>query len=66
MQLLGRCKQNACLLPIIKLIGNTQTMLYKINEYDHAGMPMPAFPLLIKKVTATKKVIGAGKQPLFI
>jgi hypothetical protein len=52
LEMLGRYEENAYLLRMLKLVGNKQTQLLKLEGYDHGGMAQPAFPLLIKKIRA--------------
>ncbi|MBF2708475.1 alpha/beta hydrolase [Flavobacterium soyangense] len=61
MELLGRYEENAYLLRMMQLTGNTQTTLYELQGFNHGNMPEPAFPLLLKKVDEVTKVI-LGKQ----
>jgi Esterase/lipase len=49
LEMLGRYEENAYLLRMMKLTGNTTTKLYEFDGYGH-GMTEPAFPLLIKNV----------------
>ena len=50
LELLGRYEENAYLLRMMKLNGNTRTRLYELQGFDHAGMEEPAFALLLKEV----------------
>jgi acetyl esterase/lipase len=56
-ELLGRYEENAYLLRMMKLTGNTHTTLYELQGFDHSGMAEPAFPLLLKEVAAISKEI---------
>lgn len=59
MELLGRYEENAYLLRMMKLAGHNRTKLYELQGFDHGGMAVPAFPLLLKEVaTITKEVLG--------
>jgi acetyl esterase/lipase len=60
-ELLGRYEENAYLLRMMKLVGNTRTRLYELDGYDHGGMAQPAFPLLLKEVEAIEKELSAKK-----
>ncbi len=51
MELFGRYEENAYLLRMMKLSGNTNTRLFELQGFDHAGMAAPAFPLLLKEVS---------------
>jgi len=57
LELYGRYEENAYLLRMMKLIGSKTTKLYKMEGYDHGGMPVPAFPLLLKEVARVTKEI---------
>jgi len=61
MELLGRYEENAYLLRMMKLAGHKRTKLYELGGFDHGGMAQPAFPLLLKEVTAITKEISAKK-----
>ena len=52
MELLGRYEENAYLLRMMKLAGHKRTRLYQLQGFDHGGMAVPAFPLLLKEVGA--------------
>ncbi|MCU7552755.1 alpha/beta hydrolase [Chitinophagaceae bacterium LB-8] len=55
MELLGRYEENAYLWRMMKLAGHQRTTLYELQGFDHGGMALPAFPLLLKEVTAIRK-----------
>ena len=55
MELLGRYEENAYMLRMMKLCGNTTTRLLEEQGYDHGGMPTAAFPLLVKEVARLTK-----------
>lgn len=55
MELLGRYEENAYMLRMMKLCGNTTTRLMEEQGYDHGGMPTPGFPLLLKEVARLTK-----------
>jgi len=57
MELLGRYEENAYLNRMMKLAGHKATRLYELDGYDHGGMALPAFPLLLKEVDKLKKDI---------
>lgn len=57
MELLGRYEENAYLNRMMKLTGNKTTRLYELQGFDHGGMALPAFPLLLKEVAQLKKEI---------
>lgn len=57
MELLGRYEENAYLNRMMKLAGHKSTRLYELQGFDHGGMAVPAFPLLLKEVGEIKKLI---------
>ena len=62
LELYGRYEENAYLYRMMKLVGNTTTTLYELQGYDHGGMAVPAFPLLLKEVgIRMKEINGTGK-----
>ena len=54
-ELLGRYEENAYLNRMMKLAGHKSTRLYELQGFDHGGMAVPAFPLLLKEVSVLKK-----------
>jgi acetyl esterase/lipase len=58
MELLGRYEENAYLNRMMKLAGHKSTRLYELQGFDHGGMAVPAFPLLLKEVASLKKSIN--------
>ena len=57
IELLGRYEENAYFSRMMKLAGHQSTRLFELQGYDHGGMAVPAFPLLLKEVAALKKGI---------
>jgi acetyl esterase/lipase len=57
LELLGRYEENAYLNRMMKLAGHKLTRLYELQGFDHGGMAVPAFPLLLKEVEVLKKGI---------
>lgn len=57
LELLGRYEENAYMLRMMKLAGHKGSRLFQLQGFDHGNMPVPAFPLLIKEVTARQKQI---------
>lgn len=57
MELLGRYEENAYLNRMMKLAGHKSTRLYELQGFDHGGMAVPAFPLLLREVAQLKKAI---------
>lgn len=57
MEMLGRYEENAYLNRMMELVGHKSTRLYELQGYDHGGMAVPAFPLLLKEVDTLKKSI---------
>lgn len=63
MELFGRYEENAYLNRMMKLAGHQATRLYELQGFDHGGMAQPAFPLLLKEVSAlTKKRADSPKK----
>lgn len=60
-EMLGRYEENAYLARMMKLTGHTRTVLYELDGFDHGGMAEPAFPLLLKEVSAVSAEI-LGKK----
>ncbi|WP_432709378.1 alpha/beta hydrolase [Pedobacter sp.] len=56
-ELLGRYEENAYLNRMMKLAGHKSTRLFELQGFDHGGMAVPAFPLLLKEVNVLKKAI---------
>ncbi|MBO9618650.1 MAG: alpha/beta hydrolase [Niabella sp.] len=54
-ELYGRYEENAYLLRMLKLTGNTQAGLYELQGYDHGGMAQPGFPLLVREAERVMK-----------
>jgi len=52
LELLGRYKENAYLMRMMKVAGHKQTRLFDLNGYGH-NMTDPAFPLLLNEVART-------------
>jgi acetyl esterase/lipase len=57
MEMLGRYEENAYLNRMMKLAGHKSTRLYELQGFDHGGMAVPAFPLLLKEVATISKSI---------
>ena len=57
LELYGRYEENAYLERMMKLTGHKQTTLYEMDGYDHGGMPVPAYPLLLKEVAEISKQV---------
>lgn len=57
LEMLGRFEENAYFSRMMKLAGHQSTRLYELQGFDHGGMAVPAFPLLLKEVAALKKSI---------
>ncbi len=50
LELLGRYEENAYMRRMMKVTGHQETALYELDGFDHGGMAVPAYPLLIKEV----------------
>jgi|SRR5215217_1056019 len=57
LEMLGRYEENAYFNRMMKLAGNKTTRLFELQGFDHGGMAVPAFPLLLKEVGLLKKMI---------
>ncbi len=57
-ELLGRYEENAYMARMMKVAGHTQTELYQLEGFDHGGMAVPAFPLLLRKVKEISETIN--------
>ncbi len=57
LELLGRYEENAYLLRMMKIVGNTRTRLFELDGFDHGTMRNAAFPLLLKEVATISKEI---------
>jgi len=56
-ELLGRYEENAYMLRMMKLAGHKNTSLFQLQGFDHGGMAVPAFPLLLKEVAARQQQV---------
>jgi acetyl esterase/lipase len=61
MELLGRYEENAYMKRMMGLAGHKRTRLYQLQGFDHGGMAVPAFPLLVKEVAAITKQIKSAQ-----
>jgi len=50
LELLGRYEENAYMMRMMEVVGHQETTLYELDGFDHGGMAVPAYPLLIKEV----------------
>lgn len=57
LELLGRYEENTYLNRMMKLAGHKSTRIFELQGFDHGGMAVPAFPLLLKEVATRKKSI---------
>ncbi|MFY1047083.1 alpha/beta hydrolase [Chryseobacterium sp. GP-SGM7] len=55
-ELLGRYEENAYMWRMMKLKGHKQTTLYELQGFDHGGMAVPAFPLLLNEIKRVEKL----------
>ncbi|RYZ95391.1 MAG: alpha/beta hydrolase, partial [Sphingobacteriaceae bacterium] len=60
-ELFGRYEENAYLNRMFKLAGNKRTTLYELQGFDHGGMAVPAFPLLLQEAATVSKEISGKK-----
>jgi hypothetical protein len=38
------------MMRMMKVVGHQETTLYELDGFDHGGMAVPAYPLLIREV----------------
>lgn len=50
LEMLGRYEENAYMMRMMLVAGHKETTLYELDGFDHGGMAIPAYPLLIKEV----------------
>jgi len=50
LELLGRYEENAYFWRMMKLAGHTSTTLYELEGFNHGGMAVPAYPLLLQHI----------------
>jgi acetyl esterase/lipase len=50
LEMLGRYEENAYMMRMMEVAGHQKTTLYELDGFDHGGMAVPAYPLLIKEV----------------
>jgi acetyl esterase/lipase len=55
LELLGRYEENAYMMRMMEVAGHRETILYELDGFDHGGMAVPAYPLLIKEVRRIMK-----------
>lgn len=55
-ELLGRYEENAYMWRMMKLKGHKETVLYELDGFDHGGMAVPAFPLLLNEIKRVEKL----------
>ena len=55
-ELLGRYEENAYMWRMMKLKGHKETILYELDGFDHGGMAVPAFALLLNEIERIKKI----------
>jgi len=59
LELLGRYEENAYMMRMMKVAGHQETTLYELDGFDHGGMAIPAYPLLLKEV---ERVVKKNKR----
>jgi len=55
LELLGRYEENAYMMRMMKVAGHQETTLYELDGFDHGGMAIPSYPLLLKEVERVAK-----------
>jgi hypothetical protein len=43
------------MMRMMKVAGHQETTLYELDGFDHGGMAIPAYPLLLKEVERVLK-----------
>ena len=49
-ELLGRYEENAYMWRMMDLVGHPDCKIFELDGFNHGGMAVPAFPLLLKEV----------------
>lgn len=57
LEMVGRYEENAYLMRMLNVVGNTNVKLLELDGYDH-GMVYPALPLLIREVQRWEKELN--------
>jgi acetyl esterase/lipase len=55
LELLGRYEENAYMMRMMEVVGHRETTLFELDGFDHGGMALPAYPLLINEVKRLMK-----------
>lgn len=50
LEMLGRYEENAYMMRMMKNAGHKNTVLYEFQGFDHGGMAMPGYAILLKQV----------------
>lgn len=58
LEMLGRYEENAYMMRMMKVAGHEQTILYELDGFNHGGMAIPAYPLLLNEV---KRIVKKKK-----
>ena len=58
LEMLGRYEENAYMMRMMKVAGHEQTILYELDGFNHGGMAIPAYPLLLNEF---KRIVGKEK-----
>ncbi len=58
LEMLGRYEENAYMMRMMKVAGHKQTILYELDGFNHGGMAIPAYPLLLNEV---KRIVKKKK-----
>ena len=58
LEMLGRYEENAYMMRMMKVAGHEQTILYELDGFNHGGMAIPAYPLLLNEV---KRIVNKKK-----
>jgi len=58
LEMLGRYEENAYMMRMMKVAGHELTILYELDGFNHGGMAIPAYPLLLNEV---KRIVNKKK-----
>jgi acetyl esterase/lipase len=50
LELLGRYEENAYMMRMMKVAGHTKTKLFELDGFDHGGMALPGYEILLNEI----------------
>ena len=62
LEMLGRYEENAYMWRMLKIVEHPDVKLHELDGFDHGGMAVPAFPLLMKFVDRVTNVDRVTKK----